>query len=93
MADSHDKHTPTATEICNAVGRIRQSRPGLGLKKVITILRDTNDWHITASRLRKLVAPGNGMNNKNGQSPCSEMLIFLDGTYTEDPIFRKPEDH
>lgn len=70
MADSDNKHVPTATEVYDAVCEIRQSKPGLGLKKVITILRDTNGWYITTSRLRKLVAPGDGMNNKNGESLC-----------------------
>lgn len=64
MADSHNKHIPTATEVQKAVYKIRESKPGLGLKKVITMLRDTHGWSITGSRLRKLVPPGYSMNNK-----------------------------
>lgn len=68
MAESTENHVPTATEVYNAVRKIRQSKPGLGLKKVIIILRDKHGWTIHGSRLRKLVAPGDGTNSKNGMS-------------------------
>ena len=70
MTDTEQNHVPTATEVYNAVRKIRQSKPGLGLKKVIMILRDEYAMTINPSRLRKLVAPGDGKNTKHGMAPC-----------------------
>ncbi|KAI3400796.1 hypothetical protein diail_2005 [Diaporthe ilicicola] len=56
MADSDEIHVPTDTELRNAVGKIRTSQPGLGLRKVIPLIRDEfPSWSIQRSRLSKLL--------------------------------------
>jgi hypothetical protein len=90
MADDQ-AHIPTATEVYDAVRKIRESKPGLGLKKVITILRDKHGWYIIPSRLRKLVAPGDDTNNKQGELLSIEMPFSFGRTHTECLVLANPK--
>lgn len=77
MADFNQNYLPTATEIHDAVCRIRRSTPGVGIKKLVTALREKHGWSIHTSRLRKLVAPGGSTESKAGMYCCGGCRIFL----------------
>lgn len=75
MTGSHQDRVPTATEICKAVHQIRDFKPGIGVKKLVPMLREKHGWSIHGSRLRKLVAPGESTDSTPGMSCCGECGI------------------